>query len=165
MKVRRTVTYVMTAALAFAMCGLPETMQAQQATTQSSTTIRQQQAPTSEGITVDPSKGPLTPPPPSEPQPTTEMMQPLASPTTTTLSVPEAPQQQGQHEPLGTAAAGGIATEGGSASRPAGTAIAPAQQHQVRSLLIKLGAIAAAGAAIGTVYALSKGTPSTPPGR
>lgn len=164
MKLQPIVTYAITAALAFAMCGLPEAMQAQQATTQSSTTI-QQQAPGNQGVTVDPSKGPLTPPPSTEPQPTTEMTQPLTSPATTTLGVPEAPQQQGQHEPLGTAAAGGIATEGGAASRPAGTAIAPAKQHQMRSILIRFGAIAAAGAALGTVYALSKGTSSTPPGR
>jgi hypothetical protein len=66
--------------------------------------------------------------------------------------------------PLGTAAAEKGQTAGGAASRPAGVAIAPAKQKRSRSLLIKLGAIAAAGAAIGTVYALSKGTGSTPAG-
>jgi hypothetical protein len=66
--------------------------------------------------------------------------------------------------PLGTAAAEKGQTAGGGASRPAGVAIAPAKQKRSRSLLIKLGALAAAGAAIGTVYALSKGTSSTPPG-
>jgi hypothetical protein len=66
--------------------------------------------------------------------------------------------------PLGTAAAEKGQTAGGGASRPAGVAIAPAKQKRSRSLLIKLGAVAAAGAAIGTVYALSKGTSSTPPG-
>lgn len=66
--------------------------------------------------------------------------------------------------PLGTAAAEKGQTAGGAASRPAGVAIAPAKQKRSRSLLIKLGAVAAAGAAIGTVYALSKGTSSVPAG-
>jgi len=66
--------------------------------------------------------------------------------------------------PLGTAAAEKGRTAGGGASRPAGVAIAPAKQKRSRSLLIKLGALAAAGAAMGTVYALSRGTGSTPAG-
>jgi hypothetical protein len=53
---------------------------------------------------------------------------------------------------------------GGAASKPAGTAIAPAKQRQVRSFLIKMGAIVAGAAALGTVFALSKSSPSTPPG-
>jgi len=64
-------------------------------------------------------------------------------------------------EPVGAAAAEKVPTVGGAASRPAGAAIAPAKQRQTRSLLIKIGAIAAAGAALGTVYALSRGTPSS----
>jgi len=66
--------------------------------------------------------------------------------------------------PLGTAAAEKGQTAGGGASRPAGVAIAPAKQKRSRSLLIKLGALAAAGAAVGTVYALSRGTSSLPAG-
>lgn len=66
--------------------------------------------------------------------------------------------------PLGAAAAEGAATAGGAASRPAGQALAPANQNQKRSLLIKLGLVAAGAAAIGTVYALSHATGSTPPG-
>lgn len=66
--------------------------------------------------------------------------------------------------PLGTAAAEKGRTAGGGASRPAGVAIAPAKQKRSRGLLIKLGAIAAAGAAMGTVYALSRSTGSTPAG-
>jgi hypothetical protein len=95
-------------------------------------------------------------------------------------TVPEAPQAQtssaGQtnappqnsaeqpSQPEGTAAARAARTIGGPASKPAGSAIAPAKQRQVRSLLIKIGAIAGAGAALGTVYALTRGTPSKPPG-
>lgn len=78
-------------------------------------------------------------------------------------------QQQGDNssnyqEPSGAAVAQRGATNGGAASRPAGAAIAPAKQHRVRSLVIKIGAVAAGAAAVGTIYALSRGTPSTPPG-
>jgi hypothetical protein len=91
-------------------------------------------------------------------------------------SLPDSPSatQQGQQAPaqpnkkdqapLGAAAAQQGVTAGGAASKPAGSAIAPAKQRQVRSLLIKLGVIAAGGAAIGAVYALTRGTSSTPPG-
>jgi hypothetical protein len=65
-------------------------------------------------------------------------------------------------EPLGTATAEGVPVVGGAASRPAGEAIAPDKQKQRRSLLIKSGLIAAAGAAGGIVYGLSKGTSSKP---
>jgi hypothetical protein len=71
---------------------------------------------------------------------------------------------QSLQEPRGTAAARAAKTQGGAASKPAGAAIAPAKQRRTRSLLIKLGVIAGAGAALGTVYALAKGSPSRPPG-
>jgi outer membrane biosynthesis protein TonB len=67
-------------------------------------------------------------------------------------------------QPTGTAAAQAGKLSGNAASRPAGAAIAPAKQRQVRSFLIKMGVIAGAGVAIGTVAALSKGSPSRPPG-
>lgn len=159
----RKFTYALAAALAFAMCGIPEAMQAQQPT---APTQQQQQRPTNRGTTVDPSQAPLAPNPSNDEQPQTVLdTQPTPQQPTTILNVPNGPQpqQQGEQQPLGAAAAGGVATAGGGASRPAGTAIAPAKQHQVRSFLIKLGAVAAAGAAIGTVYALSRGTSSTPP--
>jgi hypothetical protein len=79
------------------------------------------------------------------------------------LNEPTAPVNE-RVNPLGTAAAEKGQTAGGGASRPAGVAIAPVKQKRSRSLLIKLGAIAAAGAAVGTVYALSRGTGSTPAG-
>ena len=67
-------------------------------------------------------------------------------------------------QPTGTAAAQAGKLSGNAASRPAGAAIAPAKQRQVRSFLIKMGVIAGAGVAIGTVAALSKGTSPKPPG-
>lgn len=122
------------------------------------------QQPGQTGTTIDPAQGPLTPVPtgelPEAPSATAPQGQPAAQQPAT---APAGQQPQPTREPLGAAAAEGINTAGGGASRPAGAAIAPAKQRQVRSFLIKLGAIAAAGAAIGTIYALSKGTPSTPP--
>lgn len=94
--------------------------------------------------------------------PTAQPQQPASTAPAMTTQPSTAPTQQQQ--PLGTAAAEKGVTRGGAASRPAGTAIAPVKQRQVRSLLIKLGAVAAAGVALGTVYGLTKSSPSVPPG-
>jgi hypothetical protein len=72
-------------------------------------------------------------------------------------------QPPGQ-KPVGTAAAGSVPTTGVAASQPAGNAIAPGKQRRVRSLVLKTGAIIAAGVAIGTVAGLTLGTSSKPPG-
>jgi hypothetical protein len=85
--------------------------------------------------------------------------------TADTNSLPAAPQPKSQpEEPQGAATAEKVSTAGGAAAKPAGVAIAPAKQHRTRSILIKVGALAAAGVAAGTVYALSRSTPSVPPG-
>jgi hypothetical protein len=129
--------------------------QSQQPTTQ------QQTAP---GTSVNPSQAPLAPvttyPDASGAQ--QDQQSPNATPVQT--SVPEAPQPKRPTEPVGAATAESVPTTGGAAAKPAGIAIAPAKQHQTRSLLFKVGAVIAAGAALGTVYALSRGTSSTPPG-
>lgn len=78
--------------------------------------------------------------------------------TTQTPTLPSAP------EPSGTAAAQTGRISGNAASRPAGAAIAPAKQHQARSFLIKMGVIAGAGIALGTVYGLSRASGPKPPG-
>jgi hypothetical protein len=67
-----------------------------------------------------------------------------------------------QETPVGAAAAPSESTMGVAASRPAGAAIAPAKQHRVRSIVIRVGLIVGAGVALGTVLALSRGTPSRP---
>jgi cytoskeletal protein RodZ len=67
-------------------------------------------------------------------------------------------------QPTGTAAAPPVTTSGNAASRPAGAAIAPPKQRQVHSLLIKVGLLAGAGVALGTVAALSAASPSRVPG-
>lgn len=120
------------------------------------------------GIKVDPSQAPLQPvttyPDASQQQQNEPEPQNAQQPqTTVTEQVPEAPQPKKPSEPVGTAAAEKVPTAGGAASKPAGIAIAPAKQHQMRGLLIKIGAIAAAGVAVGTIYGLSRGTPSIPP--
>lgn len=77
-------------------------------------------------------------------------------------SAPEQPQQSGTPNPMGTAAAPYEKTTGVAASRPAGAVIAPAKQKRKRSFLIRVGLILAGAAAIGTVVALSNGSPSRP---
>jgi hypothetical protein len=73
-------------------------------------------------------------------------------------------QNEKMQRPVGTAAAEAPKVSGITAAQPAGAAIAPAKQRRVRIVVLKVGAILAAGAAVGTVVALSAGTPSKPPG-
>jgi len=73
-------------------------------------------------------------------------------------------QQDSTHKPIGTAAAEKEKASGIAASNPAGTAIAPAKQRHSRAFFIKVGAALAAGVAVGTAMALSRSSPSTPPG-
>jgi hypothetical protein len=102
--------------------------------------------------------------PSSAAPPSTVVLGPDGKPVAQQTPTGQQPATPGTTQPLGTAAAEKATTAGGAASRPAGTAIAPVKQRQVRSFLIKLGLIAAGGVALGTVYALSKGSPSKPPG-
>ena len=125
----------------------------------------QPQQTTTGGTTVNPSQAPLAPvttyPDASGAQ---QQQQPGAATAPAQQNLPEGPQPRKPSEPVGAATAESVPTTGGAAAKPAGVAIAPAKQHQTRSWLIKVGAIVAAGAAVGTVYALSRGTSSTPPG-
>jgi nucleoid-associated protein YgaU len=107
----------------------------------------------------------------------------LASPPQSTASntdgqkdagaLPETPQpqsaqtpqgQQPAPAPSGAAGAKAATVKGGPVAQPAGAAVAPARQHGHRSLLIKLGLLAAGGIAIGSAVALSESSPSRPPG-
>ena len=149
------------AVVGLVLCGVPELVHAQEPSANPSATQTQQT-----GTTIDPSKGPLQPIPtqnrpemPNAPQPGQNNDLTNAPQPATPAPQPKAAPQQ---EPLGTATAEGVSTVGGGASRPAGAAIAPAKQSQKRTLLLKIGAIAAAGAAGGIIYGLSKGTPSKP---
>jgi hypothetical protein len=73
-------------------------------------------------------------------------------------------QQNPNPAPSGTAGAKAPAVRGAPASRPIGAAIAPTKQKRRRSLLIKAGLVAGAAVAVGSVFALSKGSPARPPG-
>ncbi|HLH09296.1 MAG TPA: hypothetical protein VKW78_18815 [Terriglobales bacterium] len=153
-------SHLLLIALVFALGGGPDLLQAQQTSPQTST---------SQSATPDPSRGPQQP---ATTQPSETPEQTPETPAT----VPNNPnpngatqtsnrsQPQNNPAPTGAAAAQRAETAGGAASRPAGSAIAPAKQHQTRSLLIKIGAVAAVGAAAGIIYGLSRGTPSLPPG-
>jgi hypothetical protein len=66
--------------------------------------------------------------------------------------------------PSGAAGAKAPIVRGAPASRTVGAAIAPAKQRQRRSLLIRVGLVAGACVAVGSAFALSKGSPSKPPG-
>ena len=87
-------------------------------------------------------------------------------PQNTPASPQQQPSQQQQtnppRQPLGTAAAPYEQPGGITASRPAGAAIAPAKQRRTRTLIIRVGVIIAAAAAVGTVIALSSASPSRP---
>lgn len=74
----------------------------------------------------------------------------------------DAQPQNDTTKPVGTAVGPYEKTNGITASRPAGAVIAPAKQRRVRAILIKVGVIVGAGVAIGTVAALSHGSPSQP---
>lgn len=73
-------------------------------------------------------------------------------------------QQNPESVPSGAAGAKAPTVKGAPAARPVGAAIAPAKQRQHRSLLIKAGLIAGACVAAGSAFALSKASPSRPPG-
>jgi hypothetical protein len=87
------------------------------------------------------------------------------APIPSTESMPQQPQANlPPQKPVGTAAAESPNVSGIAASQPAGAAIAPAKQRRARIIVLKVGAIVAAGVAVGTVAALTRGTPSKPPG-
>ena len=156
MNLKHWTTRVLSVLLVTMLCGAPELAQAWQQTSPGNTPEPAAQQPAQE-------QGQ-----PATQQPAAEQAQPDAQPAAQQPPDAPAPQQQDKKKqdqaPLGAAAAQAGPTAGGAASRPAGNAIAPARQHQMRSLLIKVVAIAAAGAALGLVYGLSRGTSSKPPG-
>jgi hypothetical protein len=162
---------LMITVIAFTLCGGPQLMAAQQ--TAPVQQADQQQTPpadqnsaaqngdqqnvgtSQENATPDPSKGPLKP---------NELPNAPSATQQQTSASDQSKEPQPKEAPLGAAAAQAAKTSGGAASKPAGTAIAPAKQRQTRSLLIKVGAIAAGAAALGIVYGLTRSTPSLPPG-
>jgi hypothetical protein len=160
MKIQQKITRILSSILAVLLCVGPQPLSVAQ---QSNPPAQ----PQSSGTTVDPSKAPLQPVTtyPEAPAPQQDRRQYAAQPLPrTTTAAPTPQEQKPSNEPVGSAAAEKVPTAGGAATTPAGEAIAPAKQHQTRSLFLKIGAIAAGGLAAGTIYALSRGTSSKPPG-
>ena len=146
--------------LVLSLITIPETASAQQP---AATDQQQQPAPTS---SQQPQTAPPAQPATTAPAENTAQSQPAQTQPNELPNSPGSvrPQQPaGTERPIGTAAAEIGNASGIVASKPAGVAIAPAKQRQSRSLLIKLGAVIGAGVAIGTVMALSNGSPSRPP--
>jgi hypothetical protein len=79
-------------------------------------------------------------------------------------SAQTAPSQQPAPVPSGVAGAKAANVKGAPVAQPAGAAVAPVRQRGHRSLLIKLGLLAGAGIAVGSVVALSERSPARPPG-
>ena len=165
-------------ALSVLLCNVPQYMAAQTAGNQGAQAT-QSQTPTDQNVSrdaqsqstrPDPSQAPLAPVPPARPADNnsvppdapSEVQRSQEAQQEQPNSAPKPPQQPAA--PLGTATAQQGATRGGVASKPAGEAIAPAKQHQVHSLLIKVGLLAAGAAAVGAVVGLTRGTSSVPPG-
>lgn len=74
---------------------------------------------------------------------------------------PQNPQDNSQ-KPVGTAVAPVTHPAGIAGSSPSGAAIAPAKQRRVRRIMIRVGILVGAGVAVGTVVALSHGSPGRP---
>jgi hypothetical protein len=98
---------------------------------------------------------------PETPQPVSQPAEPQSAPDSSSQSS-SSQQQPGPAQPVGTAAAPYEKTMGVAASRPAGAAIAPAKQKRVRTIMISVGVIVAAGVAVGAVAGLSHASSSHP---
>jgi hypothetical protein len=95
----------------------------------------------------------------SAPQTAEQQNSASISPAQQAQSQPSIPQK-----PVGTAVAEPSGASGVAASEPAGSAIAPAKQRRVRTIVLRVGAIVGAGVAVGTIVGLSEATSSKPPG-
>lgn len=124
-----------------------------------------QQAPQNRIETLPDSPGAIRPQPQAQPAQNPEDR---INGSTVLITQATEPQQStsstSAQKPVGTAAAEAPNAAGVAASEPAGIAIAPAKQHRVRTIVLKTGAIIAAGVAVGAVVALTAATPSRPPG-
>jgi nucleoid-associated protein YgaU len=108
---------------------------------------------------------PLLASPPQSTAPTADQKDPGGVPETPQPQSAQTPQgQQPAPAPSGAAGAKAATVKGAPVAQPAGAAVAPARQRGHRSLLIKLGLLAAGGIAIGSAVALSESSPSRPPG-
>lgn len=87
---------------------------------------------------------------------------PTSNAQSSSAQTPPADDQNKDVRPLGTAAAPSAQPSGVTGSRPAGAVIAPGKQRRSHAILISVALIAGAAIAVGTVAALSHGSPSRP---
>jgi hypothetical protein len=120
-------------------------------------------APSQEGPAANDANGSMTSRNalPDTPEPVSAQAEPQGGRDSSSQSS-SSQQQQEPAQPVGTAAAPYEKTMGIAASRPAGAAIAPAKQRRVRTILISVGVIVAAGVAVGSVAGLSHASSSHP---
>jgi hypothetical protein len=149
---RRLISTAVSGLLTVLLSGIAEPLAAQQQTPTPAPPAPAQSAPPPQNSTMPPIELPENP---------GRSTAPAETPSPSASSVP---QKQQPTEPSGTAVAPAIQASGGAASKPAGVAIAPPKQRQVRSWLIRFGFIAGAGVALGTVAALSAASPGRVPG-
>ena len=127
------------------------------------TVFAQQTAPSQQGAGTSSSQQPAQGSDIGNPKPVISTSPaPISEPESGVPKAPQAPQESGPPAPLGTAVAPYGKGIGIAASRPAGVVIAPAKQRRTRSFVIKLSVLIGACVAVGTVVALSNGSPSQP---
>ena len=97
---------------------------------------------------------------PENPAPRTSFANGQSSQSDALQTAPQPLIQPTSNVPVGTAAAPQEKPAGATATRPAGAVIAPAKQRRARFILIRVGVIAGAAVAIGTVVLLSSASPS-----
>jgi len=163
---RKTIRWLFMTALILSVCNavlvfaepLPQDIAtpAPSQSPQVSSDSQNQQAPATDSIRPDPSITPAGSELPDAPSPAQSSQQGPGDSSSK--------QQVPPVVPSGTATAKAPTVKGAPASRTVGAAIAPARQHQRRSLVLKVGLIAGACVAAGSAFALSKGSPSKPPG-
>ncbi len=178
MRIQQSIASILSVAVAAALCFPPATWAqntspspapanpAPLAPVVPSSSQDQQQATAQKSQANGSTANPQAPPQPvtTYPDAAGNSRQPDATAQAQSTRAGQSQAQAPQTEPQGAATAEKVPAAGGAAAKPAGAAIAPAKQRQARSLLLKLGAVAAGAVAAGTIYGLSRGTPSTPPG-
>jgi cytoskeletal protein RodZ len=96
---------------------------------------------------------------PDAPQP-----QQAQTPQQSSQASQQSSQTSSTQTPSGAAGAKAATPKGAPVAQTVGAAVAPAHQRGHRSLLIKVGLLAGAAVAVGTVVALSERSPTRPPG-
>ena len=158
---------VLYAACVAVSLSIPLSLRAQESQTKDSSTVSSRGAAAIDARAQAPQQSELSAQPALPDSPGAEwarLQEPASQQAIDSQNTQQPAQDQKPQRPAGTAAAEAPKVTGITAAEPAGVAIAPAKQRRVRTIVLKVGAIIGAGAAIGTVVALSAGTSSKPPG-